>query len=138
MSALAREAVRHGHPTLFTGAMDIAATLAERRSQGASAYQAERARLRRRALIVLDDFCLVRMGDAEIQGLFDLLNDREGSRGSVAVLSQKDPERWNEELGYSAIGEALVGRIVANSITITLGTGSRRRPADTGGDGTGT
>ncbi len=69
------------------------------------------------------------MGEAEIQGLFDLLNDRAGIK-SVAVLSQKDSVRWNEEMGPSAVGEALVERIMANSITINLGTGSRRKTAD--------
>ena len=57
------------------------------------------------------------------------MNDRSGKH-STLVTSQKDPKRWVEEMGISAVGEAVSERIEANSITIVLGGGSRRRKAN--------
>ena len=78
---------------------------------------------------MLDDFCLTTPTVEETQSLFDIMNDRSGQH-STLVTSQKDAKRWIEEMGISAIGEAVAERIEANSITMELGTGSRRRKVD--------
>ena len=80
-------------------------------------------------LLVLDDFCLTPPSVEDTQSLFDIMNDRSGKH-STLVTSQKDAKRWVEEMGISAVGEAVAERIEANSITMVLGSGSRRRKAD--------
>lgn len=128
-SALAREAVAKGYSTYYTNTADEASLLAEKRHQGASVYQKARSKLARTRLLILDDFCLNKPSDDEIQSLFDIMNDRSG-RNSTMVISQKDQNRWLEELGITAIGEAVVERIRASSITVMMGPGSRRRTLD--------
>lgn len=128
-SAIAREAVRKGRPVRFFNARDLAASLAEKRRQGEHVYMTARKSILRCGLIVLDDFCLTPPSAEEIQSLFDILNDRAGKH-SVLVTSQKDCNRWMEEMGISAIGEAVAERLDAGALEITLGTGSRRRKAN--------
>ncbi len=128
-SALAREAVNKGFETCYVNARDEATLLAEKRHQGAVAYQQARRRLLRQRLLILDDFCLSKPTDDEVQSLFDILNDRSGKH-STMVLSQKDHNRWLEEIGITAIGEAVVERIMSSSVTIVLGPGSRRKTLD--------
>ncbi len=131
-SAIARDAINHGYDTLFANARDEACMLAEKRRQGAAQYRKARAQLIRRRILVLDDFCLTAPDEDEVRSLFDILEDRSGKYSTI-VTSQKDHNRWLEEIGNgSAIGEAVVERIMANSLTIELGTGSRRRRLDDG------
>ncbi len=127
--ALAREAINNGYETYYANARDEATLLAEKRHQGAVVYQQARRRLSRQRLLILDDFCLSKPTDDEVQSLFDILNDRSGKH-STMILSQKDHNRWLEEIGISAIGEAVVERIMSSSITIVLGSGSRRKTLD--------
>ena len=128
-SALAREAVANGYSTVFSNTRDLAARMSEKRAQGSTPYKLARERLARQQLLILDDFCLAKPTEDEIQSLFDIMNDRSGKH-STMVLSQKDHNRWLEEIGITAIGEAVVERIMAGSLTIVLGTGSRRRTLD--------
>ena len=130
-SALAREAVSKGFSTTYTNTRDEAARLTEKRHQGSTAYKLARHRLARQQLLILDDFCLAKPTEDEIQSLFDIMNDRSG-RHSTIVLSQKDHNRWLEEIGITAIGEAVVERIMADSLTIVLGSGSRRKTLEEG------
>ena len=128
-SAIAREATRKGYSVLFSNARDLAARFTELRAQGSRVYAQARKRLQNQRLLVLDDFCLTPPSVEDTQSLFDIMNDRSGKH-STLVTSQKDAKRWVEEMGISAVGEAVAERIEANSITMVLGSGSRRRKAD--------
>ena len=128
-AAIAREATRKGYSVLFSNARDLAAKYTELRSQGSRVYMQARKRLQNQKLLVLDDFCITAPSVDDTQSLFDIMNDRSGKH-STMVTSQKDPKRWIEEMGISAVGEAVAERIEENSITMMLGIGSRRRKAD--------
>ena len=128
-AAIAREATRKGYSVLFSNARDLAAGFTELRAQGSRVYMQVRKRLQNQRLLVLDDFCLTAPSVEDTQSLFDIMNDRSGKH-STMVTSQKDSKRWIEEMGISAVGEAVAERIEANSITMVLGTGSRRRKSD--------
>ena len=121
-AAIAREATRKGY-------RDLAAKYTELRSQGSRVYMQARKRLQNQKLLVLDDFCITAPSVDDTQSLFDIMNDRSGKH-STMVTSQKNPKRWIEEMGISAVGEAVAERIEENSITMMLGIGSRRRKAD--------
>ena len=128
-AAIAREATRKGYSVLFSNARDLAAKYTELRSQGSRVYMQARKRLQNQKLLVLDDFCITAPSVDDTQSLFDIMNDRSGKH-STMVTSQKNPKRWIEEMGISAVGEAVAERIEENSITMMLGIGSRRRKAD--------
>ncbi len=128
-AAIAREATRKGYSVLFANAKDLAAKYTELRSQGSKVYMQARKNLKTKKLLILDDFCLTTPSEDDIQSLFDIMNDRNGIH-STLVTSQKDSKRWIEEMGISAVGEAVAERIVGNSITVMLGAGSRRKKAD--------
>ncbi len=125
-AAIAREATRKGYSVLYSNAKDLAANFTELRSQGARVYMKARKRLKTQKLLVLDDFCLTAPSEEDTQSLFDIMNDRSGIH-STMVTSQKDSKRWIEEMGISAVGEAVAERLQTNSIEMLLGTGSRRK-----------
>ncbi len=46
---------------------------------------------------------------------YDIANDRSGIK-STLVTSQKDPRRWAGDMGISALGEAVAGRLSGNAL----------------------
>jgi len=128
-SAIARDVIHRGHQVMFANARDLSSSLTEKRKESEKAYKTARNRIKKVRLLVLDDFCLSIPDTDSIQSLFDIMNDRTG-KNSTIVTSQKDYDRWVEEMGISAIGEAVAERIVENSLTVLLGEGSRRKRAE--------
>ena len=128
-AALGRESCRKGISTLFISASDLASELLERKAMGNAKYKSARKNYMRKALLIIDDFCLTAPNSDEQSVLFDLINDRYGKKSTI-ITSQKDKNCWIEDMGVTPIAEAIAERLCANSRTLTLGEGSRRRTYD--------
>jgi DNA replication protein DnaC len=80
-------------------------------------------------LLILDDFGLAPLSDAERRDLLEVLEDRYGRRATL-VTSQLPFEYWHEIVGDATLADAIQDRLVHNAHCITLkGASMRKRHA---------
>jgi DNA replication protein DnaC len=77
------------------------------------------------ALLLLDDWGLAVLSDANRRDLLARLEDRHGRRATL-VTSQLPLEHWHEALGDPTLADAILDRLVHNAYKITL-TGDAMR-----------
>ena len=74
-------------------------------------------------VLILDDFLLMKVpNDTQLGILFNLIKEREGMRTTI-VCSQFFPEGWKDQLGSSALGDAITRRIVDNGYLLFIAAG---------------
>jgi len=95
------------------------------------AYTSALARLSRIDVLILDDFLLAPMKDAERRDLLEVLEDRY-ERAATIVTSQLSSKTWHAALGDPTIADAICDRLVHNAYELALiggrPCGRRRRP----------
>jgi DNA replication protein DnaC len=82
--------------------------------------------LARTDLIVLDDWGLTTLTDADRRDLYEILEDRNGLR-STAVTSQLPVDKWHRAIGDPTIADAILDRLVCDAYRIALTGDSMRR-----------
>jgi DNA replication protein DnaC len=82
-------------------------------------------RMKRLAILILDDFGLRNYTHEEASVLMDVLEERY-QKGSVILTSQVDPKGWTKLFEDPVIGEAIIDRLTKPSRQITLKGGSYR------------
>lgn len=122
--ALAEAAIRKGHTSFYYRAPRLFSELLMARADGS--YHRFLARLAKADLLVIDDFGLSSLSDAEARELLEVIEDRTGS-GSVIVASQLPVSAWHEALGEPTVADAVLDRIVHNSYRIELKGPSLRK-----------
>lgn len=122
--ALAQQACRKGYRVLYRRASRLYEELALARADGT--YPKLLSRLQRNDVLVLDDFGLSAMRDADRQGLLDVLEDRYGNASTI-VTSQLPTKTWHEYLGDPTVADSICDRLVHNAHRVDLRGGSRRR-----------
>ena len=127
--ALAQQACRKGYRALYRRASRLYEELALARADGT--YPKLLSRLLRIDVLVLDDFGLSAMRDADRQGLLDVLEDRYGNATTI-VTSQPPPKTWHEYLGDPTVADSICDRLVHNAHRVELKGPSRRRDAARG------
>ena len=123
-AALAEAACRQGLRALFVRVPRIVEELAVARASGA--YGTTLAKISRLDVVVLDDFLLTPMKDAERRDLLEVLEDRY-SRASTIITSQMPTKTWHEALVDPTIADAICDRLVHNAQVLKLGGPSLRR-----------
>jgi DNA replication protein DnaC len=123
-SALAEAACRHGLRALFVRVPRIVEELAVARVSGA--YASTLAKIARIDVVVLDDFLLAPMADAERRDLLEVLEDRY-SRASTIITSQMSTKTWHEALNDPTIADAICDRVLHNAHLIQLQGPSMRQ-----------
>ena len=93
--ALAQQACRKGHRAIYRRASRLFAELALARADGT--YPRLLARIARADVLVLDDWAMAPITDAERRDLLEVLEDRYGSRSTI-VTSQLAPKKWHEHI----------------------------------------
>jgi len=86
------------------------------------------ASLSRIDLLVLDDWGLQPLVDAQRRDLLEILEDRYGRR-STLVTSQLPVKMWHEAIGDATLADAMLDRLVHNAYQIKLLGESRRKIA---------
>jgi DNA replication protein DnaC len=125
--ALANQAMRRGYSALYFRAPRLFHSIYLARADGS--YLRFMAKLEKSDLLVIDDFGLAPLGEAERRELLELVEDRQGS-GSLILASQLPVSAWHEVIGEPTIADAILDRIVHNAHRIELkGPSLRRRMA---------
>ncbi len=122
--ALAHTSCREGLSAFYVRTPTLCYTLAMARADGS--YARVLTRLARTALLVLDDFALAPLTDAERRDLLEVIEDRHGT-GATIIASQLPVEHWHEMIGDPTIADALLDRLVHNAHRITLKGESMRK-----------
>jgi DNA replication protein DnaC len=123
-SALAEAACRQGMRALFVRVPRIVEELAVARVSGA--YASTLAKISRVDVVVLDDFLLTPMQEAERRDLLELLEDRYG-RASTIITSQMPTKTWHDALNDPTIADAICDRVLHNAHLVELHGQSMRK-----------
>lgn len=116
-AALAQAACRSGFRALCTRVPRLLQELAVARADGT--YVTTLARLAQVNVLVLDDFLISPLKDAERRDLLEVLEDRYG-RSSTVITSQVPTKTWHEALADPTLADAICDRVVHNAHVLSL------------------
>ncbi len=81
------------------------------------------------SLLVLDDWGLAQMSDANRRDLLEIIDDRY-QRSSTLITSQLPVQAWHDSVGDATLGDAILDRLIHNSHRIEVkGPSMRERMA---------
>jgi DNA replication protein DnaC len=122
--AWGQKACRDGRRVLYQRLPRLFEALALARGDGRHARMLKM--LARVELLILDDWGLSGLTQAEREELLEILEDRHG-RGSTIVTSQVPVEQWHEVMGSATLADAILDRLVHNAHRIELRGESMRK-----------
>jgi DNA replication protein DnaC len=122
--ALGQAACRHGLSVRYWRFSRLLDDLALGRADGS--YPKRLEKLSKTELLILDDFGLAPLTDAERRDLLEVLEDRYGRRATL-VTSQLPFEHWHEIVGDATFADAILDRLIHHSHRIILKGASMRR-----------
>jgi DNA replication protein DnaC len=129
--ALATAAIRAGHSALYARVPRLLTELATARADGRlPRLLAAWARI---DVLVLDDFALQPLTDAQAADLLEVIEDRAGLRSTI-VTSQVPVALWHEGLGEPTIADAILDRLLHGAHRLELRGASLRRAETTAAD----
>ncbi len=129
--AFAQKACREGYTVLYRRLPRLFEELRLAHADGR--YPKLMASLAKTDLLVLDDWGLTPINDADRRELLELLEDRHELR-STLVTSQLPVDQWHEAIGHPTLADAILDRLVHNAYRIELrGDSMRRRTASAAG-----
>ena len=122
--ALAQQACRQGYRALYRRAPRLFDELTLARADGS--YVRLLARFAKVDVLVLDDWGLAPVKDAERRDLLEILEDRHGLRSTIWT-SQIPVAQWHDHVGDPTIADAICDRLLHNAHRIVLQGPSRRK-----------
>ena len=122
--ALAQKACREGFTAAYHRLPRLLGELGTARADGR--YTRLLASLARIDVLVLDDWGMHPMGDAQRRDLLEILEDRYGCRSTV-VTSQLPVKIWHDAIGDATLADAVLDRLIHNAYEIKLTGESRRK-----------
>jgi DNA replication protein DnaC len=122
--ALAQQACRKGYRTFYRRLARLFEELTLVRADGS--YPKLLAKLARADVLVLDDWGIGTLKDAQRHDLLEVMEDRDALRSTV-ITSQLPRDGWHDYLGDPTVADAVLDRLVHNAYTITLKGPSRRK-----------
>lgn len=125
--ALAQKACREGYSAIYRRLPRLFDDLRLAHADGR--YPKLMATLAKCDLLVLDDWGLTPLTDADRRELLEILEDRHELRSTV-VTSQLPVDQWYEAVGHPTLADAILDRLVHNAYRLELrGESMRRRRA---------
>jgi DNA replication protein DnaC len=115
--ALAQKACREGFSVLYHRLPRLLPDLGLAKADGR--YGKLLAALARADLLVLDDWALHPLTDAQRRDLLEILEDRYGRRATL-VTSQLPVAAWHEAIGDATLADAVLDRLVHNAYQLPL------------------
>ena len=125
--ALAQQACRKGHRAVYRRAARLFSELTLARADGT--YARVLAKLARADVLVIDDFAMTPITDAERRDLFEVLDDRHGNRSTI-ISSQVPPKRFHEYIAETTHADAICDRLIHTAHKLVLKGPSRRDPRE--------
>lgn len=122
--ALAQQACRLGRRALYRRVPRLLEEAALAHADGT--FQRLLGRLGKVDVLLLDDWGLAPLRDAERRDLLEILEDRHGSRSTI-VTSQIPVEKWHDHLGDPTIADAILDRLIHNAHRLKLKGPSKRK-----------
>ncbi len=122
--ALGQMACRRARRVLYRRVPRLFDELALARADGTIARAL--AKLARAELLVLDDFGISALKDAQRNDLLEVLEDRY-DRASTVITSQLPTEKWHAYIGDPALADAILDRVVHNAYRVHLKGPSGRK-----------
>jgi len=122
--ALAQKACREGFTALYYRSSHIFRDLAIARGDGN--YSKLLIKLAKTDLLVVDDWGLSSLTDAECRDFLEVMEDRHGIRSTI-ITSQYPVAKWHELIGEPTLADAILDRIVHNAHKIVLKGESMRK-----------
>ena len=122
--AFAQKACRDGYTALFQKAPELFRGLAMSRADGSHSkllYQ-----LGRVDLLIVDDFCMAPMTEAERRDFLEICDARYQAR-STLLTSQLPVANWHAQIGDPTLADSILDRLVHNAHRIELKGESMRR-----------
>lgn len=123
--AFAQKACRDGYAALFQKAPELFRSLATSRADGTHSRLLYH--LGRIDLLVVDDFCMAPMTDAERRDFLEICDARYQTR-STLLTSQLPVNTWHAQIGDPTIADSILDRLVHNAHRIDLSGETLRRP----------
>lgn len=129
--AFAQKACRDGYTALFHKATELFRTLAVARADGTHSKLLYH--LGRVDLLIVDDFCMAPMTEAERRDFLDICDSRYQAR-STMLTSQLPVTNWHARIGDPTTADSILDRLVHNAHRIELqGESLRKKRGPKGG-----
>jgi DNA replication protein DnaC len=122
--ALANKACRTGLPSFYVRLPRLFQELGIAKADGS--YANVMKRLLRTKLLVLDDFGLAPLGQAERHDLLEIIEDRHGLASTI-ITTQLPIANWHDTIKDPTIADAILDRLIHNAHKITLKGESMRK-----------
>jgi DNA replication protein DnaC len=122
--ALANRACRNGFTAIYKRAPRLYQEVAIARADGS--YPKLMNKIAKMKVMIIDDFCITPMADAERRDLLEIIEDRQGI-GSTVVTTQLPAEHWYDHIGDPTLADAILDRLIHNAHKINLKGESMRK-----------
>ena len=122
--AFAQKACREGFTALYYRVPRLFRDLAIARGDGS--YGKLLGKIAKTDLLVVDDWGLSPLNEAERRDFLEIMEDRHGIRSTV-ITSQYPVAKWHELIGEPTLADAILDRIVHNAHKIILKGESLRK-----------
>jgi len=125
--ALGNQAARQGFSVLYTR---FARLLEELRiAHGDASFARRLNQLAKTDVLILDDWALAPIGQAERTDLLELLDDRSTGKSTI-ITSQLPVDRWHDYFNDPTLADAILDRVIHQSHRIALKGESLRRKSN--------
>jgi DNA replication protein DnaC len=128
-SAIGQQACLLGLKVLYTNVAKLMSQLKMAKADGA--HLKELARIEKQDALILDDFGVQPLDNQSRSLLLDIIEDRHGKRSTI-ITSQVPVKKWHEVIGEETLADAILDRIVHQSIRLELYGESLRKKQRTG------
>jgi DNA replication protein DnaC len=115
--ALAQKACRDGYTVLYRPCVKLFRDLAVARADGSLGRTL--VTIARTDVLVVDDFAMVPLSDAERRDFLEICDDRYGRRSTI-LTSQLPVASWHPQIGDPTIADSILDRLVHNSYRVEL------------------
>jgi DNA replication protein DnaC len=127
-TALGYQACQTGYRVFYVSTSKLMGQLKLAKAKGT--ILADLKRIERQDLLILDDFGLQPFDSQSRENLLDIIEDRHGKRSTI-ITSQIPVNQWYDIIGEKTIADAVLDRIVHQSLRIELcGESLRKKNAN--------
>jgi DNA replication protein DnaC len=123
-SALAQKACRDGYSVYYTRTAALFRDLNLARADGSLRQLLKR--LNRIDVLVIDDWAMAPMSEAERRDFWEIAEDRYQARSTI-LTSQLPVSRWHEQIGDPTLADSILDRLVHNAHRIEMRGESMRK-----------
>ncbi len=123
-SAIGHKAYMDGYKVMYFNINKLFSKL--KMAKGDGSYLKEIDRIEKQDLLILDDFGLQPLDNNKRNDFMEIIEDRHGKRSTI-IASQLPVSAWHDIIGEQTIADAILDRMVHNSLRIDLKGESLRK-----------